>query len=167
MRFPRLLTLPLAGGLLYVQPVYVRSAGTNSYPLLQKVLVAFGEKIGFADDLDSALDQVFGSSGTTGTGTGTGTTPPPTGTGTTGTGPAAAAQARLQSALQDAATALKDSSAALKAGDFAAYGDAQRRLSTAVQAAVDAEQELASASAPKPSASASTAVTTPKPSASK
>jgi uncharacterized membrane protein (UPF0182 family) len=164
-----LLTLPLAGGLVYVQPVYVRSAGTNSYPQLQKVLFAFGEKIGFADDLDSALDQVFGSSGTTGTGTGTGTTPPPTGTGTTGTGPAAAAQARLQSALQDAATALKDSSAALKAGDFAAYGDAQRRLSTAVQAAVDAEQELASASAPKvtPSASASTAVTTPKPSASK
>ncbi|RAD09705.1 UPF0182 family protein, partial [Burkholderia multivorans] len=55
-----LLTLPLGGGLLYVQPVYVRSAGETSYPLLQHVLVAFGENIGFAPTLDEALDQVFG-----------------------------------------------------------------------------------------------------------
>lgn len=163
-----LLTLPLAGGLLYVQPVYVRSAGTNSYPLLQKVLVAFGDKIGFADDLDGALDQVFGSSGAT-----TGTSPPPTGT-NNGTGSQSAAQAQLQSALQAAATALKDSSAALKAGDFTAYGEAQKRLSAAIQDALDAEQNLSSATAtPKPSAkatpsaSASTVGTTPSPSASK
>ncbi|GAA4284061.1 UPF0182 family protein [Brevibacterium daeguense] len=55
-----LLTLPVAGGLLYVQPVYVRSAGETSYPVLQRVLVAFGEDIGFAPTLDEALDQVFG-----------------------------------------------------------------------------------------------------------
>ena len=55
-----LLTLPIGGGLLYVQPVYVRSAGETSYPLLQHVLVAFGEDIGFAPTLDEALDQVFG-----------------------------------------------------------------------------------------------------------
>ncbi|GMA88514.1 hypothetical protein GCM10025868_37640 [Angustibacter aerolatus] len=38
-----LLTLPVGGGLLYVQPVYVRgsgSGGSTSYPLLQKVLVS-------------------------------------------------------------------------------------------------------------------------------
>lgn len=55
-----LLTLPVAGGLLYIQPVYVRSAGETSYPVLQRVLVAFGEQIGFAPTLDEALDQVFG-----------------------------------------------------------------------------------------------------------
>src|SRR5699024_7813604 len=55
-----LLTLPIGNGLLYVQPVYVRSAGETSYPLLQHVLVAFGEDIGFAPTLDEALDQVFG-----------------------------------------------------------------------------------------------------------
>ena len=55
-----LLTLPVGGGLLYVQPVYVRGTGTTSYPLLQKVLVSFGDKIGFGDTLDEALDQVFG-----------------------------------------------------------------------------------------------------------
>src|SRR5690606_2948017 len=55
-----LLTLPVGGGLLYVQPVYVQASEGTRFPLLQKVLVAFGDKIGFADTLDEALDQVFG-----------------------------------------------------------------------------------------------------------
>jgi uncharacterized membrane protein (UPF0182 family) len=55
-----LLTLPVGGGLLYVQPVYVQSSSGTSFPSLQKVLVAFGEKVGFANTLNEALDQVFG-----------------------------------------------------------------------------------------------------------
>ena len=55
-----LLTLPLGGGLVYVQPVYVKSSGSTSFPLLKKVLVAFGDQVGFANTLDEALDQVFG-----------------------------------------------------------------------------------------------------------
>ncbi len=64
-----LLTLPVGGGLLYVQPVYVRATSNSaSYPLLQKVLVSFGDQIGFDDTLKGALDQVFGgNSGTSGT----------------------------------------------------------------------------------------------------
>lgn len=155
-----LLTLPLAGGLLYVQPVYVKSAGGSSYPLLQKVLVSFGEKIGFADDLDAALDQVFGASSTPGTGGGT--TTPPSDSGKT------AALARLQTALANAVTALKESDTALKAGDFAAYGAAQKRLTAAVEEANQAQAQVAREAAvpstpatPTPSAPAS-----PKPSAS-
>ena len=55
-----LLTLPLGGGLVYVQPVYVKSSGSTSFPLPKKVLVAFGDQVGFANTLDEALDQVFG-----------------------------------------------------------------------------------------------------------
>ncbi len=59
-----LLTLPVGGGLLYVQPVYVQSNGETSYPLLRKVLVAFGEKVAFEDTLNAALDSLFdGDSG--------------------------------------------------------------------------------------------------------
>ncbi len=167
-----LLTLPLAGGLLYVQPVYVKSSGSNAYPLLQRVLVAFGDKIGFDDTLDGALDQVFGTSTADDNGDGgTGTTTPGQG----GTGTLAQAQARLQTSLQAAATALKDSNTALKAGNFTAYGEAQKRLSSAVQDAVDAQADVAAATGtPTPSASASPGATvsatpkpTPKPSASK
>src|SRR5699024_10769335 len=35
-----LLTLPIGGGLLYVQPVYVQSRSGTAFPLLQKVIVA-------------------------------------------------------------------------------------------------------------------------------
>ena len=59
VEYGNLLTLPLGGGLLYVQPVYVQRPGRAPFPLLQKVLVAFGDKIGFADTLQCALDQVF------------------------------------------------------------------------------------------------------------
>ncbi|HEV7950952.1 MAG TPA: UPF0182 family protein, partial [Glaciihabitans sp.] len=52
-----LLTLPVGGGLLYVQPVYVQSTSATSYPLLRKVLVAFGDEIAFEDTLDQALDS--------------------------------------------------------------------------------------------------------------
>src|ERR671933_753693 len=59
VQYGNLLTLPLANGLLYVQPVYLRAANQGSYPLLQRVLVAFGNRIGYAGDLNCALDQVF------------------------------------------------------------------------------------------------------------
>lgn len=59
-----LLTLPIGGGLVYVQPVYVQSTGSTSFPLLKKILVAFGDKVGFANTLDEALNQIFsGDSG--------------------------------------------------------------------------------------------------------
>ncbi|MDE0572571.1 UPF0182 family protein [Demequina sp. B12] len=55
-----LLTLPVGGGLLYVQPVYVQASEGTQIPLLRKVFVSFGEEVGFADTLQEALDQVFG-----------------------------------------------------------------------------------------------------------
>ncbi len=123
-----LLTLPVGGGLLYVQPVYVRAtANTAAYPLLQKVLVSFGDVIGFDSSLKGALDQVFGgNSGTSSSGTPT--------TSTTDN-----ASADLKAALQSAKQAIADGNAALAKGDFAAYGRAQDRLKAALAAAIAAE----------------------------
>lgn len=128
-----LLTLPVGGGLLYVQPVYVQATANQvAYPLLQKVLVNFGEQIGFADTLQEALDQVFGGSsgGTTGENGGTPTKP---------TTPATGSKA-LAAALADAQKALADARAALQRGDFTAYGAAQQRLSDAIERAVRAQK---------------------------
>jgi uncharacterized protein len=145
-----LLTLPVGGGLLYVQPVYVRGTAETSYPLLQKVLVSFGDKIGFADTLDQALDQVFGgnsgaSAGDAGSGGSGG------GTGGGGT-PGATAQQRLKAALADAQKAIKDGQAALAGQDFTAYGQAQQRLQQALERAVAAEAEVGAAPGTKPTA---------------
>ncbi|QTE30025.1 UPF0182 family membrane protein [Pengzhenrongella sicca] len=163
-----LLTLPVGGGLMYVQPVYVQSSSGTQVPLLQKVLVAFGDTIGFADTLGEALDQVFGgdsgvdvedgaatgpvapSDGTDpGTDTGTSTDAPTTEPTTAPTDGASApavdagtARAQLDTALRDANSAIQEGQAALTAGDFAAYGEAQTRLQTALEAAIAAEAAL-------------------------
>ncbi|MHB1290068.1 hypothetical protein, partial [Georgenia sp.] len=62
----------------------------------------------------------------------------------------AAAQERLTQALADAQQALTDGNAALAAGDFAAYGKAQDRLSAAISAAIAAEDEIAAAAGTDP-----------------
>ena len=122
-----LLTLPVGGGLLYVQPVYVKATSNNSaYPLLQKVLVSFGDVIGFDSSLKGALDQVFG--GNSGTSTATPSAPTTTNS-----------SADLSSALANAKQAIADGQAALAKGDFAAYGRAQDRLKAAIAAAIAAQ----------------------------
>ena len=122
-----LLTLPVGNGLLYVQPVYVKATGNASaYPLLQKVLVSFGDVIGFDSSVKGALDQVFGgNSGTTSNSTVTATT--------------SNSSADLTTALQSAKQAIADGQAALAKGDFAAYGRAQDRLKSAIAAALAAQ----------------------------
>lgn len=123
-----LLTLPVGGGLLYVQPVYVRAtSNAAAYPLLQKVLVSFGDVIGFDSSLKGALDQVFGGN-----------------SGTSSTGGAVSettdnASEDLRTALQNARRAIADGNDALAKGDFAAYGRAQDRLKAALASAIAAE----------------------------
>ena len=123
-----LLTLPVGNGLLYVQPVYVMATSNSAaYPLLQKVLVSFGDVIGFDNSLKGALDQVFG--GNSGTSSASTSVNAPTNN----------SPADLASALQRAKQALSDSQAALSKGDFAAYGRAQDRLKAAIAAAIAAQ----------------------------
>ena len=123
-----LLTLPVGGGLLYVQPVYVKATSNSSaYPLLQKVLVSFGDVIGFDSSLKGALDQVFGGN----SGTSTATTP--------STPTTSNSSADVATALAAAKQAIADGQAALAKGDFAAYGRAQDRLKAAISAAMAAQ----------------------------
>jgi hypothetical protein len=127
-----LLTLPVGGGLLYVQPVYVRAtANTSAYPLLQKVLVSFGDVIGFDNTLKGALDQVFGGN--------SGTVLNNTSQSNTG-GSTPVVSNSVKSALDNAKAALADAQAALRRGDFAAYGKAQDRLEAAILAAISAQK---------------------------
>jgi hypothetical protein len=119
-----LLTLPIGGGLLYVQPVYIQSTGETSFPLLKKVLVAFGDKIAFEDNLDAALNSLFsGESGTV-----------------TPVTPGETNAQKLANALSAARQAMIYKDAALKAGDWTAYGKADARLKAAIDAALAASK---------------------------
>jgi uncharacterized membrane protein (UPF0182 family) len=150
-----LLTLPVGNGLLYVQPVYVRSTGDTSYPLLRKILVSFGEKIAFEDTLDEALDALFGgdSGAVAGDSNGAdGTVDSPGDTATPETAPEPEAETDagaegdsdtgivistgLQAALADAREALADREAAYRANDLIAAAEADRRLTDAIARAL-------------------------------
>ncbi|MDD9152554.1 UPF0182 family protein [Plantibacter flavus] len=143
-----LLTVPVGGGLLYVQPVYVKSTGDTSFPLLQKVLVAFGDQIAFEDTLDEALDVLFGGDSGADAGDtnvpGDSTTPPTDGTdngGGTDTGSTPSTgdptvDAQIKTLLDQAKAAMVEKDAAMASGDWAAYGVADKKISDALAQAL-------------------------------
>lgn len=141
-----LLTLPVGGGLLYVQPVYIRASTGTSFPILQKVLVSFGDDIAFEDTLDAALDELFGGN----SGASAGDVDVPEGetelpeTGTDGEAPGEATGGEeapvesesLTQALRDMQAAITARDEAMKAGDWAAYGEADEKLRVALEQAI-------------------------------
>jgi uncharacterized membrane protein (UPF0182 family) len=155
-----LLTLPVGGGLLYVQPVYVQSTSSTSYPLLRKVLVAFGDDIAFEDTLDEALDELFG--GDSGADAGDGVTPEPdepveevpsdtptdetptdTPTDTPSEEPTTEPggnQTELDAALADAQAALTARQEAYAANDLVAAAEADQDLQAAIERALAASE---------------------------
>ncbi len=157
--YGNLLTLPVAGGLLYVEPVYVKaSAGQGSYPLLQKVLVSYGDKIGFQNTYAGAIASLVSAAGGS---PGQGSSGNPSASPSASGSPSASASgspppvsSALAQAIADAQKAYSDGQDALKRGDFAAYGLAQQRLANALAAAAAASGVGGSTSA-SPSSSAS------------
>lgn len=149
-----LLTLPVGGGLLYIQPIYISGTHESAYPKSRITVAAFGNKLAWADTLDKSLTMLFGGeSGATAGDAGntptpdpstdpsTPTTPPtsePPGPSAPTTPPPASDPVALDQALADIQKAFTDGQEALKRGDFAAYGEAQQRLEAAIRAAVAA-----------------------------
>ncbi|MFD8737218.1 UPF0182 family protein [Streptomyces sp. NPDC059618] len=130
VEYGNLLTVPLDGGLLYVEPVYVRG-GDLKYPLLRKVLVTYGGSTAFEDTLGQALNKVFGAESST--------LPPDQGD----TNPPTSGDPTVQAALDDAQKAFDQGQEALKKGDWKAYGDAQKNLQDALKRAEDAQAKAA------------------------
>ncbi|MFD8015165.1 UPF0182 family protein [Streptomyces sp. NPDC058955] len=146
IQYGNLLTVPLDGGFLYVEPVYAQ--GRNAlYPLLKKVAVSYvdadqpdgdttKDTTVFENNLTDALNAVFGVEGTTPPPTPPGTEPPST------PQPPASADAALKQAIADAQKAYDAGEAALAKGDWAAYGKAQEDLQAALQKAAEAGAKI-------------------------
>ncbi|MCX4819256.1 UPF0182 family protein [Streptomyces sp. NBC_01142] len=138
IEYGNLLTVPLDGGFLYIEPVYARGGSAN-YPLLKKVAVAYGGgKPVFKDSLTEALNAVFEQDGAEPPpSTEPPTTPPPTDP----TKPPATGDGTLKDAIADAQKAYDDAEAALdkEPADWAAYGKAQADLEDALRRAAEAQ----------------------------
>lgn len=160
--FGNLLNLPLQGGLLYVEPIYIEPSGSNGYPQLASVLTGFNGRVGFGTTLRASLNDLFGSSGSTGTGStpGSTTTSPTTTTSPPSTGSSAKpppSSDAMSKAVSDLSKALTDLQNAQKSNDYTQIGAAYTELGNAI-----AEFNQAKATAPT-SQSASVPPTTATP----
>jgi uncharacterized membrane protein (UPF0182 family) len=155
LTFGNLLSFPLEGRMFYVQPLYVQAAtGSGSFPQNKVTVAVYGTTVAWGDTLGQAVSGLFGE------GDGADEPTEPGGTGT----PATTAAAQLTEALTEIQDAYQAGQDALKAGDFAAYGTAQKRLDAAIRKAQAlAPQLVAGAATPTPLPSGSA---TPSPSPS-
>jgi uncharacterized protein len=115
--YGNLITLPLDGGLLYTEPLYVSSDTTGSagsYPALRRVFTYFNSRVGYAPTLAGALGQVLGA--------------------TSGQS-ASGRQGSLQLYLQQAQTYYAQAQAALKKDDLATFGKDLTKMNEALSQA--------------------------------
>lgn len=117
-----LLVVPIGNSILYVKPLFLqsRSAGIQAVPELKKVILALKGRVVVGDTYEDALAQLFGKSA--GREVSQKAPLPDAGGAPIGDPKAKRALELFQTAEQ-----------ALRAGDFARYGELQRQLRTVLQ----------------------------------
>jgi hypothetical protein len=164
-----LLTLPVGDSFLYVEPLYVQATGgSSSFPTLQRVLVTYGNTIGYESSLAGALADIKAGPGHEGQSIQTGQvstppggnssspTPTPTNTPTSrNTSTAPPANATVDQLLTQLVTAYQDLNAAYDSHD-------QTRIQAATAHVLDLDRQLAALHAP-----AAPSSPTPKPTPTK
>ncbi len=113
-----LLAIPIEESLIYVQPIYL-SAEQGALPELRRVIVAFGNQIAMEPTLEQSLQRIFG-------GRVRGDEAAPA-RGADGK-PAPALAGAVMGLAQKAWEAWQRGQDAIKRGDWAAYGQAQKQL---------------------------------------
>jgi uncharacterized membrane protein (UPF0182 family) len=132
--FGNLLTLPVGGGLLYVQPVYTQQElGEGTYPVLQLVLASFGGTVGSGTTLDEALNVVLGRESTT-------QPPPPSGGGGGGGGGGGTTSEQVRSLLEQANAKYEAAQSALANQDLATYAERIQEMDALIQRALALSQ---------------------------
>lgn len=140
IQFGDFLVVPVEDSLLYVQPVYVRSAQENAIPELRFVLVVNGDEIGLGTTLNEALAASVGE-----------VIPPPE----DGEEPPpveGTVDEQVAALLAEAADHFEAADAALTAGDLATY---QTEVEAAEAAIAEAAELLGADVTPSPSPSVS------------
>jgi uncharacterized membrane protein (UPF0182 family) len=117
-----LLTLPLGGSFVYIEPIYVRSTAATSFPTLKRVLVSWNGNIAYEPTLSKALDVAFG----------TATSAPPPTTGQPQPPPTTGVSAQVTSLVAQLQRAQAAAESALKAGDLSAYASAEKRVAALI-----------------------------------
>ncbi|MBD0335373.1 MAG: UPF0182 family protein, partial [Cyanobacteria bacterium Co-bin13] len=115
--------IPIDTSLLYVEPLYLR-AEQGELPELRRVILAYGDRIVMRENLEAALDAIFGQ----GTSSAVAESPSPTEPAAVPTLPA-----NYSSLIQSAVEAYERGQEALQQGDWQGYGESQQQLGETLQ----------------------------------
>jgi uncharacterized membrane protein (UPF0182 family) len=124
--FGNLVTVPLGGGLLYTEPVYVASdagGSAGAYPSLKRVFAEYNGQVGYAPTLQGALAQALAG---------------------TASRPSGSQQGSVSKFLQQAQTDYARAQAALRAGHLGVFGADLNKM----KAALDQAQKLSAGQLP-------------------
>ena len=147
-RFGNLLTLPVQGGLIYIQPVYAARSATSAFPILQYVIVKYGRDVGIDRDLPLALADALGVDLSDDSGTPAKPEPggedPPEPNGETPSEPAGTLEQQIADALRTAKDAFDEAERLQRDGDTAGWAEqleeAQKAIDRAVQLADERDE---------------------------
>ncbi len=115
-----LLAIPIEQSLIYVQPLYLAAAEQGGLPELRRVIVVYGNHIAMEPTLEASLARIFGGrAGAV--------------EAVRGPEPAAGPPAGLKDLAQRAWEAWSRAQEALRRGDWAGYGEEQRKLEDALR----------------------------------
>jgi uncharacterized protein len=115
-----LLAIPIDESLIYVMPLYLAAEQGGALPELRRVVVVYGNQIAMEPSLELSLQRIFG-----GRLRGEETVPRPA---APGAAPAVTMESPVMGEIQRAWDAWQKAQEALKRGDWAAYGQEQKRL---------------------------------------
>ncbi len=167
VQYGNLLSLPFGNGMLYVEPVYVKSNQQDAYPLLQKVLMSYGDGgsyVVLADNVADGIKQLVDQGKRAAAGN-----PPPAAEEPPADGPEPSASPSASPPADDAPpltgdltvaanqvqAAITEVRAAQASGDFERYGRALKALDEALTAFQKAQPTAGGTATPAPTGSPS------------
>ncbi len=59
-----LLVIPIENSIIYVEPLYITSGAESSIPQVKRILMAYGDRVVMAEDLEGAFSMLFGETET-------------------------------------------------------------------------------------------------------
>ena len=121
-----LLAIPIDQSLIYVQPLYLAAAEQGALPELRRVVVAYGNQIAMEPTLEAALARIFG-------GRVRGDEPPGRPAAERPGAPGSAPTTAITAGVQRAWEAWQRGQEALRKGDWATYGQEQKRIEEALR----------------------------------
>ena len=121
-----LLAIPIDQSLIYVQPLYLAAAEQGALPELRRVVVAYGNQIAMEPTLEAALARIFG-------GHVRGDEPPGRPAAERPAAPGSAPTTAIAAGVQRAWEAWQRGQEALRKGDWATYGQEQKRIEEALR----------------------------------